>query len=78
MSDAVIGTFDEMCAHSIQLTHAAGKIALWRLNDEAVVIGHLAIGVAAPRGSAHTPHRTSQASAGSRHRQGTWPSVGRH
>lgn len=42
MSDTAMCTIDELRVHPIQLAHAAGKIALRRLNDDVVMIGHLA------------------------------------
>ena len=51
---------DALCINSIQLTHAQGKIALRRLNYQAVVIVPQTVGVAQPIEARHNLTQTDQ------------------
>ena len=48
MTGPAVPFVEELGIHSVQLSHAEGKITVWGLDKEVIMVGHEAVGVADP------------------------------
>ena len=48
MSDAVVRSVEPLCVLAIEITHPSGKVGIWSLNQNVIVIAHQTIRVTDP------------------------------
>jgi len=68
MGDPTVRAMDGLRIDAIELTHAASQVGVGRLDQQMVMIRHLAPGMATPVENAHTPETEPRATPrGHRH-----------